>query len=102
MKPTFQFTQTTSRFEAITNRHGAGFPKTDYCFRPPTLDFDSRDRGDGNPPFRRISKAYFDNEAGKHFVTEAALFGVIVLTAAVPVAKAIGGLFQFVSMIGIS
>lgn len=101
MKPTFQFTQTTSRLEAVTSRRGAKFPKTDYCFRPPTFDFDSRCRGEGNPSFRGISKAYFDEEAGKDFATEAGMFGVIVLTAAVPVVKAIGGLFYLVSTIGV-
>ena len=101
MKPTFQFTQTTSRLEAATTRRSGRFPKTDYCFRPPTLDFDSRCRGEGDPSFRRISKAYFDNEAGKHFATEAAFFVLIVLTAAWPVAKAIAGLFQLFSTTGV-
>jgi len=101
MKPTFPFTQTTRRQEAVAIRRRVGFPKTDYCFRPPTFDFDSRWRGEGSPSFRGISKGYFDHEARKHFTTEATLFGVIVLTAALPVAKAIGGLFQFVRTVGV-
>lgn len=58
-------------------------------------DFGSRGRGDGEPSFRGISAAYFDGEARSHFATETAFFALIVLTAAVPVVKAIAGLFQF-------
>ena len=94
MKPTFQFAE-------IRSHRGIRFPQTDCCFRPPTNDFGSRCRGEGEPSFRRISAAYFDGEARSHFATEAAFFVLIVLTAAVPVAKAIGGLFQFMHSAGV-
>jgi hypothetical protein len=94
MKPTFQFPETRSR-------RGARFPQTDYCFRPPMGDFGGRSRGEGSPSFRRISATYFDHEARNHFATEAGLFALIVLTVAVPVAKAIGGLFQFINTVGV-
>ncbi len=93
MKPTFQF-------PASRPHRGARFPHTDYCFRPSMHDFGGRSRGEGSPSFRRISAAYFDSgEARNHFATEAAFFALIVLTAAVPVAKAITGLFQFVQSV---
>lgn len=101
MKPTFPFTQNTRRHDEIATRRGVSLPKTDYCFRPPTFDFDGRCRGEGEPSFRRISGAYFDNEARSHFASEAAFFGLIVLTAALPVAKAIGGLFALVRTVGV-
>ena len=94
MKPTFQFPETRSQ-------RAARFPKTDYCFRPSMKDFGGRSSGDGQPSFRRISGAYFENEARNHFATEAAFFALIVLTAAFPVLKAIGGLFQFVHAVGV-
>ena len=94
MKPTFQFPETR-------RRRAAGFPKTDYCFRAPINDFGGRCRGEGQPSFRRISGNYFNREARSHFVTEAAFFALIVLTAAVPVVKAIGGLFEFVRTVGV-
>jgi hypothetical protein len=94
MKPTFQFAETRSH-------RGGCFPKTDYCFRPSMKDFGGRSRGDGQPSFRRISGAYFDNEARNHFASEAGFFALIVLTAAFPVAKAISGLFQFVHAVGV-
>ena len=94
MKPTFQLPETRSH-------RGVPFPKTDYCFRPSMKDFGGRSSGDGRPSFRRISGAYFENEARSHFATEAAFFALIVLTAAFPVLKAIGGLFQFVHAVGV-
>ena len=93
MKPTFQFPETRTH-------RGARFPQTDYCFRPSMRDFGGRSRGEGSPSFRRISATYFDSgEARNHFASEAGFFALIVLTAAVPVVKAIGGLFQFVQSI---
>lgn len=94
MKPTFQFPDTRMH-------RGARFPKTDYAFRASMKDFGGRSRDDGQPSFRRISGAYFDNEARNHFASEAGFFALIVLTAALPVAKAIGGLFQFVHSVGV-
>ena len=94
MKPTFQFPETRSQ-------RGARSPKTDYCFRPSMKDFGGRSRGEDQPSFRRISGAYFENEARSHFATEAGFFALIVLTAAFPVLKAIGGLFQFVHAVGV-
>jgi hypothetical protein len=94
MKPTFQSFETRSR-------RGVRFPQTDYCFRPSMKDFGGRGRGEGQPSFRGISATYFNSEARSHFATEAGFFGVIVLTAAVPVAKAISGLFVFMSSAGV-
>ena len=95
MKPTFHFPETRTE-------RGPRFPKTDYSFRPSMPDFGGRSRGDGSPSFRRISATYFDSgEARNHFATEAGFFAVIVVTAAVPVVNAIGGLFQFVQSVGV-
>ncbi len=95
MKPTFQFPETRSH-------RTVRFPKTDYSLRPSMHDFGGRSRGEGSPSFRRISATYFDSgEARNHFASEAAFFGLIVLTAAVPVVKAISGLFVFMSSVGL-
>ena len=94
MKPTFHFPETRGQ-------RGPRFPKTDYCFRPSMRDFGGRSRGDGKPSFRCISATYFANEARSHFATEAGFFALIVLTAALPVAKAISGLFEFVRAVGV-
>ena len=94
MKPTFPFPENRTR-------RGVRFPQTDYSFRPSMKDFGGHGggRGEDQPSFRGISATYFDSEARSHFATEAGFFGVIVLTAAVPVVKAIGGLFVFMSSV---
>jgi hypothetical protein len=92
MKPTFQFPE-------ARNQRGTRFPKTDYCFQPSMSDFGGRSRGEGQPSFRRISGAYFETEARSHFASEAGFFVLIVLMTAVPVAKAIGGLFLLVQSV---
>ena len=94
MKPTFQFPQNRAQ-------RAVRFPQTDYSFRPSMHDFGGRSRGEGSPSFRGISATYFDNEARRHFATEAGFFALIVLTTAVPVVKAIGGLFVFMGSVGV-
>ena len=94
MKPTFQLPESRSH-------RGARFPKTDCCFQPSMKDFGGRSRGEDGPSFRRISGAYFENEARGQFAAEAGFFGLIVLTAAVPVVKAMGGLFVFIHSVGV-
>jgi hypothetical protein len=50
---------------------------------------------------RGLTRFFDSGEARNHFATEAGFFAAIVLTAAVPVAKAIGGLFHFVQTVGV-
>jgi hypothetical protein len=75
MKPTIQFNQ----------RHGLRMPKTDSNYQVASMPsrggrgYDSR-----HASIRAISHDYFKNEARSMFVTEAAFFSVIVITAAVP------------------
>ncbi len=38
-----------------------------------------------SPSFRNISRDYFDTEAQRDFLTEAAVFGTMLVTAAVPI-----------------
>lgn len=94
MKPSFHFPE-------LNSRRGTRSPRTDYAFRPSMDDFGGRCRGEGQPSFRRISGAYFEREARSHFVSEAAFFVAIVLTAALPVAQAVRGLVQFVHAVGV-
>ena len=52
--------------------------------------------GSPRPSFRAISQDYFKNEARHTFVTEAILFTVIVMTAAVSVISSAAGLVHLV------
>jgi hypothetical protein len=75
MKPTIQ----------LNERHGLRMPKTDCNYQVASMP----SRGERSQPsrhasIRAVSHDYFKNEARSMFVTEAAFFSVIVITAAVP------------------
>jgi hypothetical protein len=57
---------------------------------------DGRCFGSPRPSIRAISQDYFKNEARHSFMTEAALFSVIVLTSAVSVINSAAGLVHLV------
>jgi len=75
MKPTIQFNE----------RNRRRMPKTDSNYQVASMP-NRGGRGNGSRPasIRAISNDYFKNEARSTFVTEAAFFSVIVMTAAVP------------------
>jgi hypothetical protein len=96
MKPTFQTIERNSRRDSIARRKGSPAPQTDCFFQTDAPDFSGYRREEGLPPFRRISAAYFDSEARSHFRVEAVVFGLIVLSAAVPVIQSMRSMAQFV------
>jgi len=89
MKPTFPINETrTGRAPSAR----IALPKTDQNFRADSLaDFSGRCHGSPAPSFRRISNDYFNNEARGHFLSEAAMFALMVVTAAVPVIQGARG-----------
>ena len=95
MKPTFQFIKTDRPSDTFASRRkGFTSPKCDYNFQASKADFSGRCHGHGSPSFRSISNDYFKHEARGHFASEALVFGVIALVAAVPVIEGIRGLVQ--------
>jgi hypothetical protein len=75
MKPTIQLNQ----------RHGLRMPKTDCNYQVASMPSrGGRSYGSRHASIRAVSHDYFKNEARTMFVTEAAFFSVIVITAAVP------------------
>jgi hypothetical protein len=75
MKPTIQLNQ----------RHGLRMPKTDCNYQVASMPSrGGRSFGSRHASIRAVSHDYFKNEARSMFVTEAAFFSVIVITAAVP------------------
>ena len=79
MKPTIQF----------NDRHGLRMPKTDSNYQVASMPSrGGRHFGSRHASIRAISNDYFKNEARSLFATEAALFSVIVITAAVPLINA--------------
>jgi hypothetical protein len=75
MKPTIQFNE----------RNRPHMPKTDCNYQAASMPHcGGRGNGSRRASIRAISNDYFKNEARSTFVTEAAFFSVIVMTAAVP------------------
>ena len=99
MKPTIQFNETSRRdFSDRASRQGSAQPQTDFSFQAGSLS--GRCFGSEQPSFRSISDDYFKNEARPHFAREAALFTVIMLTAAVPIIASVNAFFQLVRSFG--
>jgi hypothetical protein len=88
MKPTLDL---RNRYDSITPdvRTCRVFPKTDFNYQATTVaGFAGRCAGCCKASFRAISQDYFANEAPQHFVHEAALFFVIMMTVALPLFNA--------------
>jgi hypothetical protein len=65
------------------------FPLIDCNYRSMTLDgYRARCVRTGTPHFQNISAEYFQNEARHDFLVEAVCFGIIIITAAVPLVSA--------------
>lgn len=102
MKPTLQPFQTNFVRDGRESRIARGLPKIDRQFRANSIsEFNGRCHGSPAPSFRRISEDYFNNEAPGHFVSEAAIFGLMLVTAAVPVIEGARGAVQFLRAIGV-
>ena len=102
MKPSIQFNETSRRdFCDRDFRAGSALPKTDYSFRAGSAaNGGGRCFGSRYPSFRSISQDYFKNEVRHSFAGEAALFAVIVMTAAVPIISSVNALFHLVRSFG--
>ena len=97
MKPSLHLINRDYRRDSFEPRRGSSLPRTDYNFQAGSLgDSSGRCGGKRLPSFRGISDEYFRTEARRYFKVEAAIFGVILVTAAVPVIEGISGLVRFV------
>src|SRR3954469_12659041 len=80
---------------ALRSRSGRlAMPKTDCAFRSNSAD-DFGPRG-GKVRYRDLSGGYFKYEAPRAFATEAALFGVILLTVIVPLINSASAVMHMV------
>ena len=96
MKPTSQINQLSRQRDTLaSSRKGFAWPKIEYFFQPPSPEFSGHRSGD-SASFRSISEDYFAREARGHFLSEALIFGLIALTAAIPIVEGVRGLAHFV------
>lgn len=102
MKPTIQFNE-KSRGDSSErgSRERSAFPQTDYGYHASISSMGGRCFDSRRPSFRSISQDYFRNEARHNYAGEAALFCVIVLTAALPLLESAQALMQLVRSVGV-
>jgi len=85
-----------------SDRSARPFPITDCDYQAPSYI----DRSGGHcaniptPSFRNISRDYFRNEARYAFASEAALFVLIMVTAAVAIASGAAAAIDFLRALG--
>jgi hypothetical protein len=101
MKPTIQFNEKSNRdLRARESRRSPASPKTDYSFQAGSANGGGRCFGSCHPSFRSISQEYFKREEPHSFAREAALFSVIMMTAAVPILYSVSAFLQLVRSFG--
>jgi hypothetical protein len=101
MKTTNQIPNTNIRHDSGSARvrDGRNFPKTDFNYNNTSLAGCGARCGATfrAPSFCDISRDYLNREARNNFLTEAALFATIMITAALPLlngARAVAGLIR--------
>lgn len=99
MKPTIQFNE-KSRRDSIdrASRQGSAQPQIEFSYQATSMG--GRCFGSQRPSFRSISQDYFNKEARPSFAGEAALFTLILLTAAVPILNSVSAVFQLIRSFG--
>jgi len=94
MKPTIQFDETSyGDFSERVSQKRSALPKTDYSFHLASMaKSGSRCFCSCRPSLRSISRSYFETEEPRSFLSEAALFSVLGLTAALPILNSVTAL----------
>ena len=74
------------------------FPVVDYCYHAPMLNPSSAPCLKTSKSLRNITREYFDGEADREFVSEAAVFTTLIIAmAVVPIAAGISAMIQLLS-----
>ena len=81
----------------ITNKNARRSPFVDYDYQASTLgNFTARCVKTESKSLRDISRDYFDGEANHDFLTNAAVFGTLIATAAVPIITGLSAVIALV------
>ena len=70
------------------------FPLVDYCYHAPMLNPASAPCVKRSKSLRDISRNYFDAESNREFTTEAAVFGMLIVMAIVPILAGMSAVVQ--------
>jgi hypothetical protein len=71
------------------------FPLVEYCYHAPILNRSSAPCLETSKSLRNITRDYFDGEADREFISEAAVFTTLIIAmAVVPIAAGISAMLQ--------
>lgn len=73
------------------------FPLVDYCYHAPMLNASSAPCVKRSNSLRDISRDYFDAEADREFISEAAVFTTLIVMAIMPIVAGISAVLQLLS-----
>ena len=80
----------------ITNKSGQKFPLVDYHYQTSTLGNCAGHCARTSKSWREISRDYFDGEANHDFLSNVAVFGILIVTAAVPIITGVNAVIALV------
>jgi hypothetical protein len=79
----------------LTDKNARKFPFVDYHYQASTLgNFTGRCAKTSSKSLRDISRDYFDKESSRDFLSDAAVFGTLIATAAVPIVAGLSAVVQ--------
>jgi hypothetical protein len=79
----------------ITNKDARKFPFVDYHYQASTLEnFTGHCAKTSSKSLRDISRDYFDKESNHDFLSDVAVFGTLIATAAVPIIAGLSAVFE--------
>ena len=73
------------------------FPLVDYHYHAPMLNGSSAPCLKTSKSLRNITRDYFDTEADREFISEAAVFTTLIVMAVVPIVTGISAVLQLPS-----
>jgi hypothetical protein len=82
---------------STTQPNGRKFPLIDYHYQAPMLNGSTAPCVKTSKSLRDISRDYFDSEADREFISEAAVFTTLIVMAIVPIVTGIAAVLQLSS-----
>ena len=80
-----------------TQPNARKFPLVDYHYHAPMLNGSSAPCLKKSKSLRNITRDYFDAEADREFISEAAVFTTLIVMATMPIAAGISAVLQLLS-----
>lgn len=80
-----------------TQPNARKFPLVDYHYHAPILNGSSARRVQTSKSLRDITRDYFDAEANREFVTEAAVFTALIAMAIMPIVAGVSAMLQLLN-----